>query len=178
MNRVPAKKIVFVSTLEFAPWGGSELLWSETAKKLRAAGHAVAASVCRWQPRPAKLHELHRGGVTFHERWFPNVQFRPRSLTTPLIRRATRLGFRRWLQRQKPDLICVSHGSVGEEVALIQQCADSGLPYVVVIQANGEGMWPNDQRARVTGVIPSGTPTVLCFRRESNAAGNPVGRRV
>jgi glycosyltransferase involved in cell wall biosynthesis len=148
MNHTSAKKIVFVSTLEFAPWGGSELLWSETAMKLRAAGHTVAASVCRWQPRPAKLQELHRRGVTFNERWFPNVQFRPRSLTTPLIRRATRLGFRRWLHRQKPDLICVSHGSVGEEVGLIQHCAASGFPYAVVIHANGEGMWPDDQRAR------------------------------
>lgn len=36
-------RFVFISTMHGYPWGGSAELWSQAARRLRAAGHDVAA---------------------------------------------------------------------------------------------------------------------------------------
>lgn len=44
-------RIVFVSTMDGIPWGGSEELWSRTALALLVdQGYAVSASVLEWSP--------------------------------------------------------------------------------------------------------------------------------
>jgi glycosyltransferase involved in cell wall biosynthesis len=148
MNCANPRKILFVSTMDSVSWGGSEVLWSETALKLRQFGHEVSASVSRWRPRPSQHETLLQAGVRLNERWFPTSQPRPRVIFNPLVRRASPVFFTRWLKRQQPDLICCSHGSVGEDLTLIRICAQSGIPYCIVLHANAEYMWPGGQRAR------------------------------
>ena len=134
--------------MDSATWGGSEVLWSETALKLRQSGHAVSASVSRWRPRPSQHKPLLQSGVRLNERWFPTSQPRPKIIFNPMIRRASPVMFTRWVKQQQPDLICCSHGSVGEDLTLIRICAQTGIPYTIVVHANAEYMWPDGRRAR------------------------------
>lgn len=148
MSSKNLRKLVFISTMNAAPWGGSEELWSETALHLRQSGHAVAASVTRWRPRSSKLTPLVEAGMSLNERWYPNNTVWPRSLTRAVVRRSAPRLFTQWLKKQNPDLICISHGSVGEDLTLIRLCAESGLPYTIVVHANADYMWPDEGRAR------------------------------
>ena len=151
MNRDTQRKIVFVSTMNMASWGGSEVLWSDAASRLLKSGQAVSASVCRWRERAPQLSRLIQEGMHLNERWFPTVQIRPRlfrGILTPVIRRASRAAFTRWISGQRPDVICISHGSVAEDLSLIKECSRSGYPYVVLVHANADWMWPNDLRGQ------------------------------
>ncbi|HYG35146.1 MAG TPA: glycosyltransferase [Clostridia bacterium] len=141
-----------MSTNWAAPWGGSEVLWSEAAEELVRKGHAAAASVYRW-PKPAEqLSRLRKSGIVVHERGFPMASVRPVLLQKALRflgHQASLRAFPAWLRGQKPDLICVSLGSPSEDTYLMDCCADCGVPYVIVVQANAEHIWPDDARARV-----------------------------
>ncbi|MCW5554726.1 MAG: glycosyltransferase [Verrucomicrobiae bacterium] len=136
-----------MSTLTCVPWGGSELLWSETALRLLKAGHKVAASVCEWPTRPKQLVDLRQAGVDLNERWV-NPLRRGQAVLRPLIQRTGHWRFGRWLARQNPDLVCISSGSIAEDLSLINPIVRTGTPYVLIIHAVGEKLWPNDQRAR------------------------------
>lgn len=142
-------KIGFVSTLDCAPWGGSEVLWSEAALRLRNLGCAVTASVCHWPQRAAALNKLAEAGVTLHERQFSPRNWRGslRSMVEPFTRRAAVRSFNGWLRREQPDLVCVSQGSIADDQFFAKQLARSGCPYTILIQANAEWIWPDDQRA-------------------------------
>lgn len=144
------KKIAFVSTMSNAPWGGSECLWSEAALHLRRTGHIVAANVCGWRNKPKQLDALRQAGVRITERWFDVAHIRPY-----LVRKACELAakavmtplFVRWLAGERPDLLCISNGCFDDNMHLINACGGAGIPYAIVAHANGESMWPDDERA-------------------------------
>jgi glycosyltransferase involved in cell wall biosynthesis len=135
--------------MDGSPWGGSEVLWSQAATRLLAAGHDVYASVNGWPEMPAALAELGRRGSI--------VERRPR--VTPFWRRAVNrvrkffpgtasadpswrkiLGFR-------PDIVCISQGAAICGVDWMLRCLDAGIPYATICQANSENLWPDDSRA-------------------------------
>lgn len=140
------RKILFVSTMAGGAWGGSEELWSQTALRLREAGHQVSASVFDWLPVPEPVAALQRAGIEF--------QFRPR--TKPLVSRL--LGkiskspssgpldraCMNWLREKSPDLVVISQGFPWDGLAWIQACHELGLPFCPVVHANSEIWWPVD----------------------------------
>ena len=67
-NSMHKRYIVFVSTMEGYPWGGSEELWSQTALNLVAQGFAVTASVAGWSPLHDRAKALITGGVDVQPR--------------------------------------------------------------------------------------------------------------
>lgn len=140
-----SKTIVFVSTLNCAPWGGSELLWYEAALRLAKAGHKVAVSVCGWPNPPKQLETLRQAGIEVNERW--SVR-RWQSISGPVMRRVNRLRFSRWLADQHPDLVCTSSGSIADDLALVGQIAQMQAPFVLLLQAAAESLWPNDTNAQ------------------------------
>lgn len=141
------RKIVFVSTLTSVPWGGSELLWGEAAARLLKAGHRVAANVCGWPTRARQLTALQQAGMELMER--PQVLFRRgQAVLGPLVNRVNRWKSARWLTQQKADLICASSGSIADDLALLNLVANTGTPFVIVLQSAGESLWPNDERAQ------------------------------
>jgi glycosyltransferase involved in cell wall biosynthesis len=157
-------KIVFVSTMSNDLWGGSELLWSETALTLHRSGHRVAASVCGWPREVLQLSSLRKGGVDVSARWFTPDYIRPKPVRKVLdlfIRQASLVPFARWLARQRADLVCISNGSFADDLPLQELCTRGGRPYVLIAQANGESMWQDDQRAQKLIDIYSGALRVF-----------------
>lgn len=142
--------IKFVSTQVWAPWGGSELLWSQTAQWLASEGVTVSASVHGWPDTPRPISALRECGVHVWERR-PSItplwqrlmwkfKFRPRSDFNDAK-------FREWLTTDSPDLVCFSDGAVAYFPRYLAHCLESGVPYANVAQANGEIFWPVDDIA-------------------------------
>ncbi len=139
-------RFAFVSTMNGAPWGGSEQLWSETALRLRQLGHEVHASVLQWPVRPEAVAELRRRDV--------RVAFRPRR--RHLFGRFVQKGLFRiwpgpievnqrwWLRRTEADLVVISQGGPWDGLSWMLASRTLGRPYCSVIQANSELWWPLD----------------------------------
>ncbi len=126
------------------PWGGSEELWSRTALVLREKGHRVSASVPWWPKLSPRVTALGEKGIEL----FVQPTREPK-LPTRLARKVSRsLGLMRpeskWLIRQKPDLVCVSNGNYSDGMESLDACRRLNLPYVSVVQANAEFVWPLD----------------------------------
>jgi glycosyltransferase involved in cell wall biosynthesis len=143
-------RIAIVSTMYGAAWGGSEVLWAQTAKRLASQGHQVFASVVKWGgPRPA-LDELRAAGVVVWER--------PQSLVPVWLKAVRRLGLplhdrrwtrqpRAWLESVKADLVCVSNGDIMYGADWLAECQALGVRYVNLGHGNHEQYWPDDDLA-------------------------------
>lgn len=140
-------RFVFISTMAGYPWGGSEELWSQTALWLRNEGHDVSASVPWWPQLSPKVTALAEQGIELFIQ--PPAQaslpFRVwRKIKRSLGRNQSEF---QWLVKQKPDLVCVSNGNYGDGLNFLEACLKNELPYVSVIQANAEFIWPTDGTA-------------------------------
>jgi glycosyltransferase involved in cell wall biosynthesis len=141
--------IVFVSTMEGYPWGGSEELWSRTALDLAAQGINVAASVIEWTSLHPRMIDLTRQDIELH--------LRPKyySLRRHPIRRIvfrqswpTLIEVERLISTKSPALIVFSHGGALPPVELLERCHEMGVPFVSIGHANSDDAWYSDDKAR------------------------------
>jgi glycosyltransferase involved in cell wall biosynthesis len=139
-------RFVFVSGMAGSPWGGSEELWSQTAKVLTQDSHEVLACVKGWSQTPLQVENLRNSDIIVIERY---------NTPGPLYRRVCQKYFNRltrdhhsrsWkaILHFKPDLICISQGGNGCGLQWMKLCIESNIPYVTITQANSELFWPND----------------------------------
>ncbi|MCU1313449.1 MAG: hypothetical protein JWM54_1206 [Acidobacteriaceae bacterium] len=136
-------KFFFVSTMNDAPWGGSEELWSQSAIRLAGEGHKVCASVAHWPEPAAKLAELTRRRIEihFHSSMRDSLG---RRIGNKLSLRNSRV--RAHLRRFRPDLVILSQGHNAGSFGWANLCGDLGIPYVIVMHCNSELWWFGDQR--------------------------------
>jgi glycosyltransferase involved in cell wall biosynthesis len=145
----PTIRFAFVSTMNGAAWGGSEVLWSEAALRLARAGHRVYASVSYWpHPREA-LGKLRAAGVEVWERpasavplWLNVLKNAGLALSDRLARRP----MRRWLASTSANLVCISNGDVASGADWLAECQDLGLRHANLAQANHEQWWCSDDQ--------------------------------
>lgn len=90
-------RIAFISLMGDAPWGGSEVLWTQTAAQALAEGHEVFFSAYQWPQTPEPLLALVRNGAHFHPR--------PRYRTTLSARLQVRV--RQLLQVISPEVAAI-----------------------------------------------------------------------
>jgi glycosyltransferase involved in cell wall biosynthesis len=144
-----AMHIKFISLLG-SPWGGSEELWSQAAVRLAAQGHRVSASVSYFDRPHERLTHLSAQGV--------RIDMRKNLMPGLAIRLQQKLGLvprldwneealKQWIVEGAPDLVCFSDGGVANRPRWRRYCAESGVPYVNVSQANNEGYWLTDDLA-------------------------------
>ncbi len=139
------KHIAFISTNEFGPWGGSELLWSMAAHRLREQGDRVSLSVKRWNPEPAPITRLRQAGCQVFLR-----------TDEPTLRRAARRLFPlsaylmtqlQELASSSPDYVVISQGHSYEGLRWMKGCRSLGLKYAVIAHMAAEQFWPSDAEA-------------------------------
>lgn len=136
------RPILFISTNDGAPWGGSEELWFEVALKLAGAGLPVVASVLKWPNRSPKLAELEAGKVAVIEQGTPAIPAR-------LLLKAFPGRKYDWLRRVNPRFAFLSQGTnfdkmtfeIGEVLIAL------GIPYAIVSQSAHPWYWPEDDSA-------------------------------
>jgi glycosyltransferase involved in cell wall biosynthesis len=173
----PYKRIVFLSTQEGAPWGGSEELWSQTALKLAAEGFPVSASVREWSPHHQRVQHLIEHGV--------EVRFWP--APHPLWRHALRrlmaphksrigLGLQNCVADRPPGLVVLSDGAALPPVDLLELCISKGWPFVTLGQANSEEYWPPDESAeRYRTALPAARRCYFVSKANRSLAEKQIG---
>lgn len=123
-------------------WGGSEELWSGAAQKLKEAGHDVFAVVSIRGGLSHRITALRQRGVTtrvLHSTADTYLQRVKRKISSEA-------GYA-WVKRLKPDLVVISQGAISGGLPWIGFCAREEIPYAIVVQANSEGWWLDDQSA-------------------------------
>jgi glycosyltransferase involved in cell wall biosynthesis len=132
--------VLFISTNDHLPWGGSEVLWTRTAQALAKLGHQVTASVKRWSPRHGGIEALQRAGVVLHERERVPVELTRAQKAWAMWRNGFVREFadNRWsvLDGPRPDLVVISLGNHLDEPFLqyAERLQQLWVPYVVVVQ--------------------------------------------
>jgi glycosyltransferase involved in cell wall biosynthesis len=154
--------ILFISTMEGSPWGGSEELWSQAALRLLEQGHRISASVHPWPDPVPQIQELIRRGVHVHLRAADTGTF------------ASRLGRRfsgdpdtKWLENLKPDLAVISQGGNADGLFWMRLLKQSEIPYSPVVQCNAEIWWPGDDEAEKLARGYESAQKVFCVSRHN-----------
>jgi glycosyltransferase involved in cell wall biosynthesis len=132
-------RIAFVSDLQGAVWGGSEELWSLTARRLAESGASVSACVTRRPESVSELRTLEATGCRMH--WID----RP-SLIQRLARKVS-LDWDRtwsWLRVERPDLVVINLPVNVVEPGAAGMCTTMGIAYVLVVHNAAESQWPSD----------------------------------
>lgn len=142
--------IAFVTTMSGAPWAGSEELWADTAKALLERNLNVSASVYDWMVPTPRIAELKEAGADIHTR----------QITPSAAKRAARfLGLLEneiyvqdmidYVRKVQPSFLLVNEQFIGPPCGLLEYCWAQGIPYAILLHANNEQFWPDDEeRAR------------------------------
>ena len=116
------KRLVFLTTNDVAPNGGSEQLYIESAIECRKRGYDVMVIIKKWDPTPSFIQRFYDIGITVLYKG-PN-------------------DFKQMLQF-KPDLLVVSIGDQDEGIEWYEKCRAHNVPYVIVNQLTKEPeYWP------------------------------------
>jgi len=162
-------RIAFVSTMSALPWGGSEVLWQQTAREALAQGHAVLASVYTRDPLPRPLQDLAAAGAELHLRPLYSA-----SLSTRLSRRLqTALKLLRPLSTAlaafRPDIICVSQGGnfeITQMAWLREALVSSGVPFCFVCHNYDPNQLPSSEMRQVGRAIFARAAQVFFVSKE------------
>jgi glycosyltransferase involved in cell wall biosynthesis len=120
------------------PWGGSEDLWAAAAEQALRQGIAVDAFLFRCpapRDRVTRLQEELGMRVVYRDPWSALSLWH--RIPAKLLRRP--LTLQQQLVRSRPDLICISLGTIGdpaEDPHLCRWLEASLVPYVFLIQHN------------------------------------------
>jgi glycosyltransferase involved in cell wall biosynthesis len=172
-----AKRIIFVSTLEGDPWGGSEELWSRAALDLLAHGFGVSASVYEWSPLHRRVLDLKARGVDLwvRPRWYSWWDHPVRRLQSR-HRRPAVVEVARLIAARKPDLAVFSHGGALPPVELLELSVSMDVPFVTLGQANGPTDWMSDKVAeRYRAVLPAARGSFFVSQANRTLAEQQVG---
>lgn len=129
------------------PWGGSEVLWFQTAARLLEAGHVVAVSVPQWDPLPEPHRALAEAGAQLflRPRKPPGLVTRALRQCLPRLANGSAVGCQlNRLRGLRPDLCVVSEGSNLSATAWLEGLRERGWPAVCVSHAVNPGHWPDD----------------------------------
>lgn len=166
-------KVLFISTNDAVPWGGSEELWSGAALRLAAKGEDVMASVWEHVPEPSALEHLRSGGVTVHKRYQrPIHRNRFQQAMATLLKGAPPSTLSNELEALdlfRPDFVVFSVGYQRDPkfVRISRILRQRGIRYGVNVQLVIEGLALNDVQCDVLRESYSGAARVW-FVSEQN----------
>ena len=136
-------RITIISVNPFAPWGGSEELWSQAALELLSAGAQLQLVRNTWDPEPAKVKAICAAGAEFVP-----ISSRRDSLVLRVLkkfgRRPTEIAtiLRMAILPFSPQLVLVAQGGQYEGREWMAALADTDLRYSLLAQTAGDGFWP------------------------------------
>lgn len=136
------RKIVFIAANDSAPWGGSEVLWSEAAEKFARCGVQVKVSVKDWGKPVKQVEHLRSVGCRIVRRKMSFLNRLSRRLFShyEACNHVRSLG-------AGADLVVVSQGTNGDGLKWMKALKCKGYRYAVIAQCAAERFWPTDQDA-------------------------------
>jgi glycosyltransferase involved in cell wall biosynthesis len=142
-------RIVFISTMDSVPWGGSEELWSRAALNLVSEGFSVAASVVEWSPLHVRVQRLKESGITVSTRaQFPSLWERARGKIGGSRKGAAVASVEKLIEAMGPGLVVHSSGTAFPYADFVEICLSRNIPFVTISQANHDGWWLDDRLAQ------------------------------
>jgi glycosyltransferase involved in cell wall biosynthesis/ubiquinone/menaquinone biosynthesis C-methylase UbiE len=116
------KRLVFLTTNDGAPNGGSEQLWIETAIKCQKGGHQVMSIIKKWDPEPYFIPLFNNLGI--------KTIFKGNDEFNEM------LSF-------NPDLLIISTGDQDEGIEWYDKCMKCNISYIIINQLTKEPeYWP------------------------------------
>ena len=116
------RRIAFITTNNGSYDGGSEVLWRQTAEKVRELGHDVVVLIKEWRPRPRFFDEFEAAGIKLYFKESDGI--------------ASVISF-------QPDLVVISTGDQDEGIEYYKSLKKHNLRYVIVNQlTKEEKYWP------------------------------------
>lgn len=159
-------KILFLSTLEGSPWGGSELLWRDAARELLSRGHEVhVAAPCWAGVYHDSIIDLKRLGAAIIPRPFKSYSQNIRKalsklpLTWPAS--ASILAFLSWVASSKWDHVVISSGAQDFWPEFLSTLASRGIVYSLIVQAASVDSWLSDHDFEAQQAIYSNASNVF-----------------
>lgn len=110
-----AKKILFFTTLESSPWGGSEQLWSDMAIQMLRAGHKVMTNTLEWNDTPDRLFDIaaEKGKLSFR----PNMHING-GISGTVNNKLKSYKWKADVIAFEPDIIFISQGGTFDNALL------------------------------------------------------------
>lgn len=148
----PKMNFAFVSSMAGSPWGGSEVLWSETSRFLSNNGFGVKVAYPKWPNRPQAVNDLienHNIEVWEYDA-HPNPRVNQTAAGNFLDKFRSKPGVdekRQWLRNSNIDLLCISSGHATEGANWMQLAREEGIPYITIAHSCAEFLWPADWEA-------------------------------
>lgn len=153
-------KIVFISDNDRSPWGGSEVLWSQTASYLaQNTNHDIVIFAKYWQDEPIHYQQMRQAGcsrIVYRTKIInrlgifkqPLVKIIPQVIQKQYQASiALALDLRLWksfLQRELPDLIILSVGGHNSGYLWTEIARNLTIPYALIVQLVKESVIPPD----------------------------------
>jgi glycosyltransferase involved in cell wall biosynthesis len=137
---MPDKPILFLTTN--AIWGGSEILWTQSAQRLMEEGRTISTAASYDYGLVNKYLPL--GHVFFDLK----KRIQPPGL---LLRVLNRLklgqyqatdGLQQWVLKQSPALVVISQGNNIDGLPFMRFCAGLKIPFVTITHLVTESLWP------------------------------------
>lgn len=140
--------IAFASSMSSIPWGGSEVLWYETAEECVNIGHTVAICTPKWPKLPEPLERAKNNWGIQHsfDHTSPQNYFVGRILRR-IARRDDLHQKRLWLRKIRPSIFCLSNGCAFQGLAWMKAAMAEAVPFVTIAQAQAEFHGVNDLMA-------------------------------
>lgn len=169
-------RIAFFTTLDHAPWGGSEVLWTKTALYFASKGVDVSCYVPRWKEDPLHIQQLKAAGITVHYYKLAE-QTRWERLTSAFMKKAG-LGasYFHTLVKERPDYVFFSQGHSYDlgyfPEAMMQEILASSLRYSIICQNNTDYSFipPSAVRTRVDQLYRKAHKVLFVSERNRDAA--------
>lgn len=137
-------RILFTTSNDMVPWGGSEELWYKTAMHAANEGNEVAISVA-WNPLPAKLDVLRaKNHYSFIDKKIVSGKF---NKFLPGRFRVFKELYKKDIIKWKPDIAVVSQGNNADGIELMNFFFTHDIPYISISQAVYEGIWPDIEKS-------------------------------
>jgi glycosyltransferase involved in cell wall biosynthesis len=137
-------KVLFIATNEW-DWGGSEILWSQTAERLARAGDSVVVSIQGLGKPREPLDRIKAAGGDVHFR--ANKRSLPAALIGKIIRPPSLVEEHVRKLAKGVDLAVVCYSSFLEVLPWLDAVRSLGLKYTIIVQGANTSFWPDDSVA-------------------------------
>ena len=115
-------------------WGGSEVLWGRTARKLLADGHEVTANYKWWPEQAYVLEQFEKEGGELWLRGAPKKQSAIRRMLPQNHPSVHHNASSEWLEATRPDAVLITLGYHPDRIEVADDCIRLGIPYTINVQ--------------------------------------------
>lgn len=159
-------KILFLTTN--GGWGGSELLWQQTACAAARQGIQTRALACYALPARQQT-QLQQAGARLTTFPWPDSLARLviRLGRAPAWRSDVSSSLLKQLQAERPDLVVISQGNNIDGIPFAEACRDLDLPYALLVEQASERGWPPDEQVERMRTVYQGARRAWFVSRQN-----------